>query len=218
MSEDFHEVERIFDQPRKREAPATWLAKVMPMWRGEKRVPGVRCQAVKRDGTPCRKHAVKGGKRCDVHGGWWELHRRNATIPRCKVSCVGHNVRKRQCSFPAMMGSRWDRKPHPEGLCTYHAGQRARGVNLRAVPSFQRIAFMAPKPVRSKRLHRSSLVHGERGLDQTADAELIRLEVWRIARGPKERAFLAQAWAQRETSPALWRKAVRDVMESQNHD
>lgn len=190
----------------------------MPYWRGEKRVPGVRCQAVKRDGTPCRKHAVKGGKRCDVHGGWWEMHRRNATVPRCKVSCVGHNCRKRQCSFPATFGPSWNRKPHPEGLCTYHAGQRARGANLRAVPAFQRIAFMPPKPVRSKRLNRASHTDGPAGKDQAAPLELARLEVWRVARGPKERAFLAQAWAQRETSPALWRKAVRDVVESQNHD
>jgi len=34
------------------------------------------CEAIKRDGTPCRKIALGGASRCGAHGGFGELAKR----------------------------------------------------------------------------------------------------------------------------------------------
>lgn len=87
----------------------------------------------------------------------------------------------------------------------HYAGQR-----VQRVPAGQRVRYMpAPESKRGVRAGQRSHV------DAQPPPELRATPAWRSATTHHQRAALIRAWTQRETSPSMWRDAVRRVMSEQ---
>jgi hypothetical protein len=193
------------DTTYKRKAPAAWVAAgratayFKPGWSGL-----TLCGATKRDGTPCGRLPVKGSTACYVHGGAFVRWKRLSTIPRCEAVTTNGT----QCVHAALEGPKWKhRTPNPEGLCPRHANRGAAGKRVTRVDAGQRVRYR-PAPV----TRGSAPANARTYMRGTPPPELRATQAWQRATRHADKATLMRAWEQRESSPALWREAVRDML------
>lgn len=189
----------------KRRAPAAWLAAMRRVSFQPGKPGKIMCSAPKRDGNPCGNLAVKGSRACQHHGGGRVRHRLRTMRPRC----CAQTVDGAQCEHVAMEGSQYDRKPNRDGLCARHARRLAEGLPVTRMHAGQRVPYMRAPATRG-----SASAHGNARtyMSEAPPPELRATEAWRRASTLAQRAALLRAWEQRETSPALWRQAVRLAM------
>lgn len=188
----------------KRTAPAALLAaqvRFLPGWPGRKRCKSKR----RRDGEPCQLLAAHGMDTCHVHHSG--MRARLLTLRRARCEAWTWKRPSRQCKHAAAKGSHlcaWHARLAAEG----HTDARGRGFMLVSPGQRQRHRPKLAKPVTPhERDHRQA-----RGRARTVPPELGALSVWRMCTGQHDRAALVNAWAQRDTSPGLWREAVRAVL------